>query len=74
MYPGSTRNLKQRSIQHNAGESQATKPYIPLTQAAYVAVNSEGKARELEKYFKSGSGKVILKKRILQTEAESNEA
>jgi len=26
------------------------------------------KARKLEKYFKTGSGKAVLKKRILQTE------
>jgi len=28
-------------------------------------VRTEEKARELEKYFKTGSGKAILKKRIL---------
>ena len=69
MYVGSTGNLKLRLAQHNSGESKATKPYIPLQLISYVAVNSEPKARRLEKYFKSGSGKAILKKRILQTEA-----
>ena len=68
LYTGSTGDLKRRLDQHNAGESLATKPYIPLTLAAYIAVNSEQKARVLEKYLKSGSGKAILKKRILQTE------
>jgi len=56
-------------IQHNAGESRATRSYIPLQLSAYVAVNSETRARRLEKYFKTGSGKLILKKRNLQTEA-----
>ena len=69
MYVGSTGNLKLRLAQHNSGESKATKPYIPLQLISYVAVNSEPKARRLEKYFKSGSGNAILKKRILQTEA-----
>jgi len=68
LYIGSTSDLKRRLNQHNNGESKATKPYIPLQLAVYIAVNSERKARSLEKYFKTGSGKVILKKRILQTE------
>ena len=36
---------------------------------AYVAVPTERKARKLEKYFKTGSGKAVLKKRILTDEA-----
>jgi hypothetical protein len=40
-----------------------------LVLVAYVAVRSERKARELEKYFKTGSGKAVLKKRILTDEA-----
>jgi len=31
----------------------------------YIAVQTERKARELEKYFKIGSGKAVLYKRIL---------
>lgn len=34
---------------------------------AYVAVKTEQKARQLEKYFKTGSGKAVLYKRILQS-------
>jgi len=40
-----------------------------LTLEAFIAVKTESKARELEKYFKTGSGKAILKKRILTDEA-----
>lgn len=32
---------------------------------AYVAVRTEAKAIELEKYFKTGTGKAILKKIIV---------
>jgi hypothetical protein len=35
-----------------------------LEIAAYVEVDSEQKAMTLEKYFKSGSGKAFLKKRL----------
>ncbi len=40
-------------------------PYAPFEILAYVAVKTETKARELEQYFKTGSGKAILKNRIL---------
>jgi putative endonuclease len=69
LYVGSTPNLRKRLAEHNAGKSKSTKPYIPLFLTAYIAVSSEQHARRLEKYLKSGSGKAILKKRILQTEA-----
>ena len=69
MYVGSTDNLKRRLDEHNRGLCQSTKAYRPLELNAYIAVLTENKARELEKYFKSGSGKAVLKKRILTTEA-----
>jgi len=68
MYIGSTNNLKRRFAEHNQANSKATKPYIPLSLSAYIALPSAKKARKLEKYFKTGSGKTILKKRILQAE------
>jgi len=68
-YIGSTNNVKKRLDEHNSGETKSTKPYIPFKLEAYVAVRTETKARELEKYFKTGSGKAILKKRILTDEA-----
>jgi putative endonuclease len=69
IYIGSTNNLKRRIEEHNLAISQSTAPYKPFTLEAYVAVKTEQKARSLEKYFKTGSGKAILKKRILTTEA-----
>ena len=68
-YIGISSNLRRRLTEHNDGQSKATKPYIPLSLSAYIAVGSRVKARNLEKYFKSGSGKAILIKRILQSEA-----
>jgi len=69
IYVGSTNRLSRRLKEHCSAKSLATKPYLPLTLAAYIAVRSEEKARELEKYFKVGSGKSILKRRILTDEA-----
>ena len=68
IYIGSTNDIARRLNEHNAGLVQSTKTFRPLEVVAYVAVQSENKARELEKYFKTGSGKAILKKRILTGE------
>jgi len=69
IYIGSTHNLKRRLIEHNDGMVQSTKAYRPLEIVAFVAVKTEKHARQLEKYFKTGSGKAIAKKRILTDEA-----
>ena len=68
LYIGSTNNLERRCTEHNNGLVQSTKAYKPLKIEAYIAVQTEKKARELEQYFKTGSGKAILKKRILTDE------
>ncbi len=47
------------------GQVQTTKAYCLVKMRSYVAVATETKARELEKYFKSGSGKAVAKKRFL---------
>jgi putative endonuclease len=69
LYIGSTDELERRIKEHNEGKCVSTKAYCPFKLEAYIAVMSKKKARELEKYFKSGSGKAILKKRILSDEA-----
>ncbi|MBL7874203.1 MAG: GIY-YIG nuclease family protein [Cyclobacteriaceae bacterium] len=65
VYIGSSNDLSRRLKEHNDLKSASTMPYAPLEIAAYIAVKDERKARELENYFKTGSGKAILKKRIL---------
>ncbi|MDO8602423.1 MAG: GIY-YIG nuclease family protein [Candidatus Omnitrophota bacterium] len=70
VYVGSTNNIKRRLAEHNNSDSKlATSPYKPLKLVGYIAVVNEKIARELEKYFKGGSGKAFLKKRILPDEA-----
>lgn len=65
IYVGSTPDLKRRVGSHQKGQVQSTKAYGPVKLRSYVAVEIEGKARELEKYFKSGSGKAVAMKRFL---------
>lgn len=65
VYVGSTDNLSRRLFEHNDGAVQSTKHYRPFEIITYIAVKTEAKARELENYFKTGSGKAVLKRRLL---------
>ncbi|MFT5487415.1 MAG: putative endonuclease [Paracoccaceae bacterium] len=65
IYVGSTNDLRRRVGSHDNGEVLSTKAYLPVSLKTYVAVGSETKARELEKYFKSGSGKAFARKRFM---------
>ena len=64
IYVGSTNDLKRRFASHEAGQVLSTKPSLPAKHKSYVAVENETLARELEKYFKSGSGKALANKRF----------
>lgn len=65
IYVGSTPDLKRRVASHQKGQVQSTNAYCPVKLRTYVAVEIETKAGELEKYFKSGSGRAVAKKRFL---------
>lgn len=52
-YTGYTSDLRKRIKKHNNGMSQATKHYIPYKLDAYIAVQTEKQAKDLEKYFKT---------------------
>ncbi|MDZ7658665.1 GIY-YIG nuclease family protein [Fodinibius sp.] len=64
-YIGYSGKLKERLKDHNEGNVQSTKHYAPFELEAFVAVKTEKKAQELERYFKTGSGRAVLNKRIL---------
>ena len=63
-YVGFSKRLKERLQEHNAGNVPSTKAYAPFELIAFVAVDSRKKARQLEKYFKSGSGIAWMNKRL----------
>lgn len=65
VYVGSTNDLRRRVRSHANGEVLSTKAYLPVALKTYVAVETEAKARALEKYFKSGSGKAFARKRFM---------
>jgi putative endonuclease len=68
IYVGSTNDLKRRVAEHAAGEVISTSRLLPLKLRSYTAVETEAVARSLEKYFKSGSGKALAKRRFLLLE------
>lgn len=68
-YTGCTCDLKKCLEQHNPGISQSTKHYAPFELTANIAVRTSKQASDLEKYFKTGSGKAFVRKRILRCEA-----
>jgi len=65
LYIGSTNDINRRFTEHNSGMVDSTKNRTPFILEAYIAVKDKAKAIELEHYFKTGSGKAVLNKRIL---------
>jgi len=66
LYVGSTNDIARRLAEHNSGKVDSTRNRTPLRLEAYFAVKDESRAIALEQYFKSGSGRAFLQKRILQ--------
>lgn len=71
LYVGSTNDIKRRLLSHQKAQVLSTKSYLPVHLESYVAVNSENHARALEKYFKSGSGKAVALKRLIENSSEA---
>ncbi len=69
IYVGSTNDLKRRVNSHRAGHVLSTRALLPAILKSYVAVETEAHARELEIYFKSGSGKAIALKRLIRADS-----
>ena len=65
LYIGSTNDVRRRISEHNSAKVDCTKGRAPFRLEAYIAVKDKAKAIELEQYFKTGSGKAILQRRIL---------
>lgn len=66
IYVGSTNDLRRRFASHQNGQVLSTRGYLPAQLKSYIAVETEDHARELETYFKSGSGKAIALKRFIR--------
>ncbi|MGE9745576.1 GIY-YIG nuclease family protein [Bdellovibrio bacteriovorus] len=58
-YIGITADPKQRLADHNNGKSPHTSKYKPWKMAVCVWFADEQKAKDFEKYLKSGSGRAF---------------
>lgn len=61
-YVGCTVDLKKRFGEHNRGESDHTRKFIPWTLIGYVAFSEAEKADRFEAYLKIASGRAFAKK------------
>ena len=60
-YIGLTENINRRFIEHNNGWINKTRFYRPFKIIHVEIVDNRIEARRLEKYFKSGYGREIIK-------------
>ena len=65
LYIGYTENLPKRIKEHNDEKSGYSSKYAPWQIETYITFKNPKKAKELEKYLKSGSGFAFLKKRLV---------
>ena len=63
-HTGFSSDLKQRIKSRNEGSCDYTRPYRPWKLLWHSAFEEEQKARDFEKYLKSGSGHAFAKKRL----------
>ncbi len=63
-YVGCTRDLRARLKTHNSGAVPHAAKWKPWRVKTYVALSDEARARELERYLKSSSGRAFTKKRL----------
>ncbi|MFC1649889.1 GIY-YIG nuclease family protein [Patescibacteria group bacterium] len=63
-YVGCKNNLMGRIKRHADGQVSATKNRLPVKLVAYFAINNKHKAYKFERYLKTGTGRLFLKKRI----------
>jgi putative endonuclease len=63
-YTGFTKDLKSRLEKHNKGQVSHTSKFLSWKIQNAISFSEEAKAREFEKYLKSGSGRSFAKKHL----------
>ncbi len=61
-YVGCTDDLRDRVDRHTKGQVLATANRLPLKLDFYIAFQNKYLAFDFEKYLKSGSGRLFIKK------------
>ncbi|MBI3602587.1 MAG: GIY-YIG nuclease family protein [Candidatus Omnitrophica bacterium] len=60
-YTGCTDNVERRLSEHNKGKVKTSKFYMPYTILHVESFNSLSEARQRERYFKTTSGRRLMK-------------
>ena len=63
-YIGITEDLDSRFTAHNNGQSPHTAKFRPWKIVVAVSLSDEARAREFEKYLKSGSGRAFANRHL----------
>jgi len=64
LYTGFTNNFPKRILKHNLGKVFSTKSRGPLKLIYLEICLNQKDARQREKYFKTGAGKIFIKQRL----------
>ncbi|MCB0397765.1 MAG: GIY-YIG nuclease family protein [Flavobacteriales bacterium] len=64
LYVGLSYDPSKRIAQHNEGKEKTTRPYRPFTLIHLEKCMDRPNARIREKFWKSGTGKAILKDKL----------
>ena len=64
-YFGSTNDLKNRLLLHNAAKVTPTKLHVPWKLVWYAGFETEKQARGFEQYLKTGAGKAFAYRRLV---------
>ena len=63
-YTECARDLRERLHRRNRGNILHTAKWRPWTIKTYIALSDRGRARDLEAYLKSASGRAFAKKHL----------
>ncbi|RIJ47444.1 GIY-YIG nuclease family protein [Maribellus luteus] len=64
LYKGHCQDIQIRVNQHNTGQTQSTKPFIPWSLVYFEKFDTREEAIKREKYFKTASGRRFLKHKL----------
>jgi len=64
LHIGYTSDLKKRIREHNQGENESTRRYLPWQPIYYEACLNMQDAKRREKYLKTSQGRRLIKRRL----------
>lgn len=60
-YKGMTSDMDKRLVEHFSGRCKSTKSGLPVRVVHVEICNTRAEARKMEKYFKTGYGREIIR-------------